>query len=123
MKSKKIGALGVDVYENEEPLFFEDLSEKIIEDDLFSRLKNFPNVVITGHQAFFTQEALENISACTIGNLASFFDKGECPNEVPFKKWKSIDYDNYIKNISELNIYKRIYTYYNFIFVIIYYNY
>jgi len=61
LKSGKIGALGLDVYEEEEQIFFEDRSGLIISDDVFSQLLTFPNVIITGHQAFFTREALENI--------------------------------------------------------------
>ena len=72
LKSGKIGSLGLDVYEEEEGLFFEDLSDRVITDDVFSRLLTFPNVLITGHQAFFTREALEHIAATTIGNLLAF---------------------------------------------------
>ncbi|MCD6056160.1 MAG: D-isomer specific 2-hydroxyacid dehydrogenase NAD-binding protein [Gammaproteobacteria bacterium] len=71
LKNKKIGYLGMDVYE-EEHLFFQDLSETIIQDDVFARLQTFPNVIITGHQAFFTQEALTNIAAVTLGNITAF---------------------------------------------------
>ncbi len=69
LKRGKIGSLGLDVYEEEEDLFFDDLSNQVLQDDLFSRLLTFPNVLITGHQAFFTEEALEAIAATTIGNL------------------------------------------------------
>jgi D-lactate dehydrogenase len=72
LKSGKIGYLGLDVYEEEEQLFFEDRSGLIISDDVFSRLLTFPNVIITGHQAFFTREALENIAATTIDNITKF---------------------------------------------------
>jgi D-lactate dehydrogenase len=72
LKSGKIGYLGLDVYEEEEQIFFEDRSGLIISDDVFSRLLTFPNVIITGHQAFFTREALENIAATTIGNITDF---------------------------------------------------
>ena len=58
LKSGAIGYLGLDVYEEEEDLFFEDLSEQLIQDDVFARLLTFPNVLITGHQAFFTNTAL-----------------------------------------------------------------
>ena len=68
LKSKKIGALGLDVYEQEADLFFEDLSEQIIQDDVFERLLTFPNVIITGHQAFLTQEALQHIAETTLSN-------------------------------------------------------
>jgi D-lactate dehydrogenase len=72
LKSSRIGALGLDVYEEEEQLFFEDRSGLIIPDDVFARLLTFPNVIITGHQAFFTREALENIAATTIDNITRF---------------------------------------------------
>jgi D-lactate dehydrogenase len=72
LKSGKVGYLGLDVYEEEEQIFFEDRSSLIISDDVFSRLLTFPNVIITGHQAFFTREALENIAATTIDNITKF---------------------------------------------------
>ena len=71
LKSGKIGHLGLDVYEEETDLFFEDFSSSILQDDIFARLLVFPNVVITGHQAFFTQEALNAISTVTINNLTA----------------------------------------------------
>ena len=70
LKSQKIGYLGLDVYEEESDLFFKDISNDILEDDKFARLLTFPNVLITGHQAFFTKEALENIASTTLQNLA-----------------------------------------------------
>ncbi|WP_019895926.1 2-hydroxyacid dehydrogenase [Hydrogenovibrio halophilus] len=69
LKKGQIGYLGIDVYEQEDNLFFEDHSEEIIHDDVFERLITFPNVLITAHQAFFTQEALDNITATTLDNL------------------------------------------------------
>ena len=69
LKSKKIGYLGLDVYERESELFFTDHSHDIIQDDIFQRLTTFPNVLITGHQGFFTQEALEEIAAVTLDNI------------------------------------------------------
>lgn len=72
LKTGKIGYLGLDVYEEEEGLFFEDLSSSVIEDDVFSRLLTFPNVLITGHQAFFTHEALEEIAATTIESVSAY---------------------------------------------------
>ena len=75
LKIGKIGYLGLDVYEEEEQIFFEDRSGLIIPDDVFARLLTFPNVIITGHQAFFTREALENIAATTIKNISDF-EKG-----------------------------------------------
>ncbi|MES2824483.1 MAG: 2-hydroxyacid dehydrogenase [Pseudomonadota bacterium] len=76
LKTKKIGYLGLDVYEEESDLFFEDNSNKLLQDDVFARLLTFPNVVITGHQAFFTREALTAISEITIANI-SHFERGE----------------------------------------------
>ena len=72
LKSGKIGYLGLDVYEEEEEIFFEDRSGLILSDDVFARLLTFPNVIITGHQAFFTREALENIAATTMENITRF---------------------------------------------------
>jgi D-lactate dehydrogenase len=72
LKSGKIGYLGLDVYEEEAELFFEDLSTQMIQDDVFSRLLTFPNVIITGHQGFFTAEALQNIAATTLANITAF---------------------------------------------------
>ncbi|GGO73227.1 2-hydroxyacid dehydrogenase [Bowmanella pacifica] len=69
LKSRKIGFLGLDVYEMEGDLFFEDLSDQIIQDDVFQRLCTFPNVLITGHQGFFTHEALVQIAQTTVNNL------------------------------------------------------
>ncbi len=76
LKSGKVGYLGLDVYEEEADLFFEDLSERVIHDDVFTRLLTFPNVVITGHQGFFTEEALRKIAETTIANISAF-ERGE----------------------------------------------
>ena len=72
LKSGHIGYLAMDVYEQEADLFFEDLSNEIIQDDAFQRLLTFPNVLVTGHQAFFTREALAGIAATTLENLTAF---------------------------------------------------
>lgn len=72
LKSRRIGGVALDVYEQEADLFFEDLSNEIIEDDDFQRLLTFPNVLVTGHQAFLTQEALEGIAETTLGNITDF---------------------------------------------------
>ena len=72
LKSGKIGYLGLDVYEEEEALFFEDHSGQIIQDDAFMRLVSFPNVVVTAHQAFFTEDALRNIAETTLANITAF---------------------------------------------------
>src|SRR5882672_363062 len=69
LKSKHIGYLGIDVYEQEEKLFFRDLSANIIEDDTIQRLMSFPNVLVTAHQAFFTAEALQQIAHVTLNNI------------------------------------------------------
>jgi D-lactate dehydrogenase len=82
LKSGRIGHLGLDVYEEEGPLFFEDLSSSVIADDVFMRLTTFPNVLITGHQAFFTREALAAIAGTTLGNLDDLAAGRTCPNEV-----------------------------------------
>ena len=75
LKSGKLGSLGLDVYEEEADLFFEDLSDTLIQDDVFARLLTFPNVLITGHQGFFTREALAAIAETTLAN-ATAFEKG-----------------------------------------------
>lgn len=72
LKAGVIGYLGLDVYEEEENLFFEDLSSEVIQDDVFARLLTFPNVLITGHQGFFTREALGNIAQTTVDNITAF---------------------------------------------------
>jgi D-lactate dehydrogenase len=82
LKSKQLGFLAIDVYEEEANLFFEDLSTEIIMDDLFMRLTTFPNVLITGHQGFFTERALSNIAQTTLQNLYHLA-KGEfCANRI-----------------------------------------
>lgn len=85
LKSSIIGSLGIDVYEQEEKLFFRDLSEKIIKDDIITRLSSFPNVLITSHQGFFTQEALTQIALTTLSNLKSFQEGKSLVNEVLFQ--------------------------------------
>jgi len=82
LKSKKIAFLGIDVYEQEENLFFNDLSESIIKDDLLMRLNSFPNVLITSHQAFFTKEAMTEITTTTLNNIQEFINNEELTNEV-----------------------------------------
>ncbi|MDQ6979486.1 MAG: 2-hydroxyacid dehydrogenase [Mariprofundaceae bacterium] len=77
LKSGKIGYLGLDVYEQEGDLFFRDLSETVIKDDVFERLLTFPNVLVTGHQGYFTDEALSNIAQTTLANLAAYEKTGE----------------------------------------------
>ncbi|AOW19161.1 hydroxyacid dehydrogenase [Polaribacter vadi] len=82
LKSKKIAFLGIDVYEQEENLFFKDLSESIIKDDLLLRLNSFPNVLITSHQAFFTKEAMTEITTTTLNNIQEFMNDEKLTNEV-----------------------------------------
>ena len=82
LKHKKIGGAGLDVYEEEEAYFFRDRSGEALEDDVLARLLTFPNVIITGHQAFLTEEALCAIAETTLENIFLFFDSGALPNEV-----------------------------------------
>ena len=82
LKSGQLGALGIDVYEQEESLFFRDLSEHIIEDDTIARLTSFHNVLITAHQGFFTQEAMDQIAETTLSNLTTFASGKALVNEV-----------------------------------------
>jgi len=80
LKARHLGYLGIDVYEQEAGIFFRDLSESIIEDDTISRLLTFPNVIITGHQGFFTKEALEQIAVTTLNSLTAI-ETGQPLNE------------------------------------------
>jgi len=82
LKTGAIGYLGLDVYEEEGDLFFENLSDQVIRDDVFARLLTFPNVLITGHQGFFTEEALTAIAATTIENLSRFERTGRPAHPV-----------------------------------------
>ncbi|MEO8342311.1 MAG: 2-hydroxyacid dehydrogenase [Gallionella sp.] len=82
LKSGQIGYLGLDVYEQEGDLFFQDLSNQVIQDDMFERLLTFPNVLITGHQGFFTREALSSIAQTTLQNISVFEKTGQAQNEV-----------------------------------------
>lgn len=77
LKARTLGSVGLDVYEEEADLFFRDLSGELIEDDVFARLLTFPNVLITGHQAFFTEEALTAIATTTLANVDAFEDHGQ----------------------------------------------
>ena len=86
LKAGKIGSVGLDVYEEEADLFFEDLSNQVLTDDIFARLTTFPNVLITGHQAFFTREALENIASVTLANLTDLAKGRPCVNAVTADK-------------------------------------
>ncbi len=82
LKTEQIGSFGMDVYEEEEGLFFEDHSEDILQDDLIARLMSFRNVLITSHQAFLTDTALKNIADTTMCNLNCFADGINCDNEI-----------------------------------------
>jgi D-lactate dehydrogenase len=82
LKNGHIGALGIDVYEQEEHLFFQNFSGSIIQDDVLSRLTTFPNVLVTAHQGFFTKEALTQIAEVTLNNIRSFENKEDLLNEV-----------------------------------------
>ena len=82
LKSHRLGALGIDVYEQEENLFFKDLSDSIIDDEVILRLMTFPNVLVTSHQAFLTKEALQQIAGTTLQNIRSYQQKDTLTNEV-----------------------------------------
>jgi D-lactate dehydrogenase len=82
LKNEQLGYFGIDVYEQEEKLFFKDLSERIIADDMIARLIGFPNVLITSHQGFFTKEALEQIASVTLKNISDFENGAALQNEV-----------------------------------------
>lgn len=82
LKSGRLGYLGIDVYEQEDNLFFIDLSDSIIQDDVITRLMTFPNVLVTAHQGFFTREALEEITTTTLSNISAFENGEHIQNEV-----------------------------------------
>jgi len=82
IKEKKIGAACLDVYEDENDIFFKDFSGHIVQDDVLARLISMPNVLITSHQAFLTEEALDNIAKITVENIKSFFESNTLLNEV-----------------------------------------
>jgi len=86
LKSGQVGDLGLDVYEEEADLFFEDLSDRAIADDMFARLLTFPNVLITGHQGFFTREAMTAIAETTMANVTAFERTGRAMHEVSIEK-------------------------------------
>lgn len=82
--SRKVGYAGLDVYEEEEAYFYEDYSDRIMTDDVLARLLSFNNVILTSHQAFFTQEAMANIANTTMTNIKDFFDDKPLKNEVMY---------------------------------------
>lgn len=100
LKDGRVGYLGLDVYEEEGDLFFEDLSDQVIHDDVFARLLTFPNVLITGHQGFFTEEALEAIAATTIDNITRFEQTGQPIHPVVAKTCVSGDSCSFAKRAS-----------------------
>jgi len=85
LKSGKIGAAGLDVYEEESDYFFEDRSTEMIADDVLARLLTFPNVLITSHQAFLTHDALKNIASTTLNNLKDYFEENRLTNEICYQ--------------------------------------
>ena len=85
IKERKVGAACLDVYEEEADVFFQDFSGHIIEDDVLARLISMPNVIVTSHQAFLTEEALENIAETTVGNIVGFLREGKCDNELCYR--------------------------------------
>lgn len=91
IKSRQIGAACLDVYEEEADFFFEDFSGHILEDDTLARLISMPNVIVTSHQAFLTEDALSNIAETTVENIVGFVQNGLCANEVCFRGGKAED--------------------------------
>ena len=89
IKDRRIDAACLDVYEEESDLFFEDHSDHIVEDDTLARLISMPNVLITSHQAFLTEEALDAIARITIENISAYFKDGSLPNQVRLKSTKT----------------------------------
>jgi D-lactate dehydrogenase len=85
LKSGRISSAGLDVYEEESDYFFEDFSSSMINDDVLARLLTFPNVLVTSHQGFFTQEALTNIAQTTLTNIKEFLDGGYLKNEICYR--------------------------------------
>ena len=82
IKERKIGGACLDVYEEESDFFFNDFSNHIMSDDTLARLISMPNVIVTSHQAFLTNEALNNIAETTVSNIIEFFETGKCEHEV-----------------------------------------
>jgi len=88
LKKGKVGAAGLDVYEEESEYFFEDLSSQVIGDDVLARLLTFPNVLITSHQGFFTREALTHIARTTLRNVDDFLRGRSLENEICYRACK-----------------------------------
>ena len=85
IKARHVGAACLDVYEEESELFFEDYSGHILDDDVLARLISMPNVIVTSHQAFLTEEALQGIAETTVTNLVTFAKNGQCENELCYR--------------------------------------
>ena len=85
IKARQVGAACLDVYEEESDLFFEDFSGHILEDDTLARLISMPNVIVSSHQAFLTEEALANIAQTTVQNLTDLMERGQCQNELCYR--------------------------------------
>ncbi len=94
IKSRQVGAACLDVYEEESELFFEDNSGHILEDDTLARLISMPNVIVTSHQAFLTEEALENIAQTTVENIVGFVETEQCANELCYRQGNTEDCKN-----------------------------
>ena len=91
IKARKVGGACLDVYEEESDFFFEDFSGHIIDDDVLARLISMPNVIVTSHQAFLTEEALSNIAQTTVQNLIDFLIGGQCENEICYRCGATVD--------------------------------
>lgn len=94
IKTRRVGAACLDVYEEESDFFFEDKSGHILDDDILARLISMPNVIVTSHQAFLTEEALASIAETTVNNMIDFFEKGECKNELCYRGGNTEDCKN-----------------------------
>lgn len=91
IKSRMVGAACLDVYEEESEMFFRDFSGHILEDDTLARLISMPNVIVTSHQAFLTEEALSNIAETTVNNIITMLKKNQCPNELCYRGCEAVD--------------------------------
>ena len=91
IKSRKVGAACLDVYEEESDLFFEDFSGHILDDDVLARLISMPNVIVSSHQAFLTEEALSNIAETTVDNIKELMANGQCQNELCYRSGTTED--------------------------------
>ena len=90
MKSGKVGAAGLDVYEEEADVFYEDVSSRVMRDDTLNLLLSQPNVLVTGHQAFLTKEALRAIAETTVENLRAFFAGEPTENELRVRETETV---------------------------------